>query len=382
MSIFFKYILKEVTISCTVAVLLFVGVLVFGNAIRDIFEWIASGRLSFFESLKILSIIIPSVVSYALPLGVLTGILVTVGKLSSSNELLTMKSIGISIYKISIPMFLFALIATILSCFINLYYAPDSITEYRGSFKKILRENPIRFIHANEFMDWFAGYIIYVDSIQDTQLSNFKIWQFSSKGNAIDCYITAEHGRITYDDVSRTIMLALFDGSAEYFTAQNSNEGSKHSKMMFFKELSLSLPINGIFDISRQPEKKLRHMNIYELMYARQHWRSNKSEILTSAVLKKDKSMVDMQISNNIAMSFGVLAMACVALPLGVRKNRSDTSTNVLLALVLAFSYYFTMVVLSWFGDKTDIHPEVLIWCPNILLMIFGIHMLRKISRN
>ncbi len=379
MNIFFKYLLKNVFISCSLAVLIFSGVLILGNAVRDIFEWIASGRLSVLESLKILSIVIPSVVSYALPLGLFSGILISISRLSASNELLTMKTTGLSIYKISLPIFLIAFAATMLSCFINLYYAPDSITEYRSSFKKILRENPIRFIQANEFVDWFPGYIIYVDSIDGKKLLNLKIWQLEAAD--IKCFILAENGDISYDYDSGTILLKLFNGNAEYFNNKNSTD-IHNPNSLFFNELSLSLPITGILGSDNPQVKKLRHMNLHELLYARKHWRSNQSEVLTTKVLKRDQALVNMQISSNIAMAFGVLALSFIAIPLGVRKTRADTSVNVLLALVLTFSYYFVMVVLSWFGNYTAIHPEILVWAPNLLIFFLGVRMLHKVARH
>ncbi|MDE6432265.1 MAG: LptF/LptG family permease [Opitutales bacterium] len=379
MSIFFKYVLKKTAMSCVIAVLVFVGVLILGNAVRDIFDWVASGRLSLLETGKILSIIIPSMVSYALPVGMFAGILISISRLSVSNELLTMKSIGWSIYRISLPIFLIVLVATILSCFVNLYYAPDSITEYKRSFKKVLKENPVRFIRSGEFIRCFQGYIIYVDSIHDDDLQRLKIWQLGE--DDISCYISAKHGKISYDSDSSTILLKLFGGNAEYFDRKHSLDGH-NPDMLSFNELSVSLPITGIINEDTQTVKKLRYMNLNELLYARENWHADPSETLTPEIIKRDRRMVDMQISSNIAMAFGIVAMSLIAIPLGIRKNRADTSINILLAVVFAFIYYFAMVALSWMGKYARIHAEMLVWLPNIVLSGIGICMLRKVARN
>jgi lipopolysaccharide export system permease protein len=364
-----------------VSVALFVAVLISGNAVKDVFEWIASGRLSMLESAKIMAIILPSVISYALPLGVLTGVLISVGKLSSSNEILAMKSVGISPHRIFFPIFLFAILSTAASCLINLYYAPNSMNEYRTSFRKILRDNPIRFIRANEFVDWFPGYMVYVDSISASKLSGLKIWQFSKTGE-VDVYTSAESGIISYDGKLNSLTLALANGSAEHFDQKSIEDGENFSKTIFFNELSIALPITEILGGRPPPEKKLRHMNISELLYARRHWHPDRKAPLTKASIRHDRRLVDMNISSNVAMSFGVLAMCLIAIPLGIRTRRSDTSVNTVIALILALGYYFSMVVLSWFGDKTSLHPELLVWLPNLFLTVLGIKMLRKSMRS
>ncbi len=383
MEIFSKYIFKSALFSCLAAVLMFSGVLIIGNAARDILDWIASGRLSFIESVKILLIVVPSVISYSLPLGLFAGILITINRLSSSNEWLVMKLTGKNVYKLLLPIFSIAAIATALSCFINLWYAPDSITKYRASFKEILRKNPIRFIQASEFVDWFPGYIIYVDSIEGNKLLSLKIWQLANSASGINCYITAQCGEVSYNSESENIMMKLFNGNAEHFEIKHdATDNQSLSKMMFFNELSVSLPINGILGSDNKPVKKLRHMNIDELLHAREHFQSNQSGILTSAVLKENQILVDTQISNNIAMAFGGLALTFIAIPLGIMKKRSDVSMNIFLALSLAFLYYFVMIALSWLGGNASVHPEVLIWIPNVTLMVIGYYMLRKVSRN
>jgi lipopolysaccharide export system permease protein len=378
--VFFKHVAKETVTACFLSITLFVVVLVSENAARGVLEWIASGRLSLFESVKIMATILPSVISYALPLGILTGVLISVGKLSSSNEILAMKSIGISLHRILLPVFLFAVLSTGVSCLINLYYAPNSLYEYRASFKKILRNNPTRFIKAREFINWFPGYVIYVDSISADTLTGFKIWQLSETGT-VDVYITAANGTISYDDNSNAITLALVNGSGEHFNKKSNEDGEPFSDIIFFSELSIALPITEIMEKINPPEKKLRHMNINELLQARKYWHQNGATLLTEASIKHDRRLVDMNISSNIAMSFGVIALTLVAIPLGIRTKRSDTSVNTAIALILALGYYFSMVMFSWFGDKTYLHPEIFVWLPNISLAVFGIKMLRRSAR-
>ena len=64
-----KYILKQVLISSLLTVGLFVFVLVLGNVMKQVIGELASGKLSFEFFLKIVGLIIPAVIPYALPMG-------------------------------------------------------------------------------------------------------------------------------------------------------------------------------------------------------------------------------------------------------------------------------------------------------------------------
>jgi lipopolysaccharide export LptBFGC system permease protein LptF len=177
-------------------------------------------------------------------------------------------------------------------------------------------------------------------------------------------------------------MLTLAGGNAEYFSKKDVENQDSPSKIISFNELSLSLPIAGVISEQNQFNKKLSHMNINELLYARRHWHSSDESPPTPASIKHDRRLVDTHISHNIAMAFGVLALSLIAVPLGIRANRADASINTAMALIIALGYYFSMVVLSWFGDKTSLHPKLLVWLPNLILGALGIGMLRKSARN
>ena len=118
-----RHILKEVLVSTALAMGLFVFVLLLGNAMRDIAELVAAGKLDFIVFLKLMGLLIPYVAAYALPLGVLTGTLMALGRLSSQQEITAMKSSGISLYQIAAPVFVISFIGMIVGGGGSLHYA-------------------------------------------------------------------------------------------------------------------------------------------------------------------------------------------------------------------------------------------------------------------
>jgi lipopolysaccharide export LptBFGC system permease protein LptF len=89
-----------------------------------------------------------------------------------------------------------------------------------------------------------------------------------------------------------------------------------------------------------------------------------------------------MQISGNIANAVGILAMSLIAIPLGLKTSRGETALNVGIALALCLGYYLVMSIFSLLGDHTHLRPDILIWTPNVALMVLGIFLFNRASQH
>ena len=144
-----RHILKEILVATGMAMGLFIFVLLMGNALRDVAELVAAGRLGVGVFFKLIGLLIPYVAAYALPLGMLTGTLMALGRLSSQQEIVAMKAAGISLYQIAAPVFLISFIGMVLGVVVNLHYAPQSRVAYKQLMAEAITQNPIGFIEEN-----------------------------------------------------------------------------------------------------------------------------------------------------------------------------------------------------------------------------------------
>ncbi|MDR1413363.1 MAG: LptF/LptG family permease [Puniceicoccales bacterium] len=376
MKIYERCIFAEMLIVCTIVVAGFVGMLLAGNAMHDIIEWLSMGRLKLLDTLKMFCILMPSSISYALPLGMMTGILMVVGRMSSQNEILAMKSIGIGLGEIVRPIFLLSIACTLFSAYINLYHAPNSLEKYRQSFRSVARNTPMRFIIPKVFNNYFPGYVIYVDGLSNGQFNGMKIWQFDN-GNSLEVYISAKSGEISFSDQANVFLLQLNDGSVEKFSASATSSGVGTSQIMSFKNISVNLPASEFIGEYVSNLKKLRHMILPELLAAKNDLNAAKND-LSPGEIRHRKNLINMQISSHIANAVGILIMTLLAIPLGMKTNRSHASLNVAIALSLCFIYYFIMVVFSLIGENICFRPDILIWVPNIVLLLLGFSLFRR----
>ncbi len=376
-----KYIFNQVVGAVLMTVALFVFVLVLGNVIKEVMGELAAGRLSISFFLYIVALIIPGVIPYALPLGMLTGILLVFGRMSAQSEVVAMKACGRSIYSMAAPVFFLAICASIFSVAINFYYAPVANRAYKSALKNLIRANPLQFIQAGTFIRDFPGYVIYANSSDGDDLVSFRIWELDSVGRA-KVSIQAERGNLSYDDKKDEIVLSLKNGSAERSRTDDPEDLRRPLPSARFDELLIKLPLADIIGSMDRGALRLKRMTLGQLLDARKNWHRNPTVPITEESVFRDRIEVQLQIQNNFAMAFSIFSMVLLAVPLGIKASRTETFANLALALALAMSYYLLSVMISWLEKYPHLRPDVLIWIPNIIFQATGTYLIWRSSKN
>jgi lipopolysaccharide export system permease protein len=86
--------------------------------------------------------------------------------------------------------------------------------------------------------------------------------------------------------------------------------------------------------------------------------------------------------SRHFAMAFSVFSLSVFAIPLGIRVSRTETYANFALALVIAFAYYFSLILIGWIQNRPEYRPEILVWVPNLAAQGIGFWLLARANRH
>ena len=126
MNLIHRHIFTNVVLTCAAAVGLFGFVLMIGNALKDVFPLLLAGQLPLDTFILLIGLLVPFVVSYALPMGMLTGILLVLGRMSADREITALRASGMSVAWLSAPILFFALLGVALAAVINFQYMPTT----------------------------------------------------------------------------------------------------------------------------------------------------------------------------------------------------------------------------------------------------------------
>ena len=381
LSLLHRHILKEILVATGLAMGLFIFVLLVGNALRDVAELVVAGKLDFWVFIKVLGLFIPYVASFALPLGMLTGTLIALGRLSSQREITAMKSAGLSLYQIAAPVFLIAFAGMAAAVLINLHYAPQSRVERKALMTEALTENPVGFIEERRFIYDFPGCVIYMGGREGSVMKDFWIWELDDQRRAKLLLRSAE-GILGYDEVNKDLILTLKDGTAEQRDSENPEAFSDNMPdSLFFGELPIALPLDQLFGDGEQTRKlRNKEMTFAQLMDLRQG--ELEKEAASGEPMSEARLSLQVHIQKNFALAFSVFSLAVFGVPLAIQVGRKETNANLGIALVVAMTYYFLIIMVSWLEDIPSLRPDLLIWLPNLIFQVVGFWMIYRASRH
>lgn len=365
-----RYLLYEIALFIFGAVGVFIFVFLTGNAVRGAIGMLADGQISLKLFLQILWLMVPYVALYALPLGFLAGILLALGRLSATREILAMKASGLSVWSIARPIFFMAVIGCLFSAWFNNELGPKNKWAYREKLANSLEENPLRFFKAGEFVNDFPGFILFVEERVGDDMRGFKVWQLNDE-EKVERFAQAEDARVEFLRNESALRLTMLNGSTEqrepnpFYNAPPDIEG-----IGSFEEFTVRLELDRILQRGSKFTSKPSYLTLHEL---RERVRSSNPE---------DSLKYRVQIQQNFAMSLSIFALVIVAVPLGIRVGRKETLTNLAVALGLALLYYFLVTVATWFQEKPFLQPEFLIWLPNLLYLGIGVWLMGRSNRH
>ena len=376
-----RHVLTETAIAGGAATGAFVFVLVAGNILSQVSSAIASGRVNAWEGLELVGLLIPGVLPYALPLGLLTGVLIAFGRMSSQQELTAMKASGRSLGRIARPALLLAGGLALLSAWLNLEIAPSANTEYRRLLLGSAKDNPASVIVPGKLNRQFPGMVIRAAERDGEVLRDFWLWSVDDRGRLTQT-VHAREARLApgVNSAGEGILrVNLTDARLEKRQPGDETFASP-SSFIQARTTSLEFAASGIFKDGDNFQRKLRWLTTSELLDA-----MDKGWQVAPNATRKEKEQGQMlamtQLMSHLASAFSVFSLAFLAVPLAVRVGRSETFVNATIALGVALSYYLLTSMAAYVKDP-DLRPDLLIWLPNVVVVGLAWTLLRRASRH
>lgn len=383
--------LKEILVAVIMASGGFLFVMVAGNLLKGPLADMLSGRVPFMTFLEFCLLLIPSMAPYVLPIGILTGVLLVLGRMSAQNEITAMKASGMSLWRIAAPIVAIGIVGTLVALFINCQYTPSADSELKRRGMNAIRENPVDFIGEKLAVTDFPGFLIYADKRDGDTLRDVWIWRSEKLPDgkwgretelirAEKAELTTTRGKTdagTQDDILR---IRLTNAVVERRETPTSGGVADPVVMAGTAELPLEIPLGKLFKDASGYTKKLRWHTLPELLALREKG----FEVKPGATEKErfaDRIKVQLQIQTSIANAFGILSLTLLAIPLGIRVSRSETFVNFGVALGLALTYYLLMVFMSWIRNPY-LRPDLLVWLPNIVIQVVALRLLNKAAKS
>lgn len=372
MNLLQRHIFKSVLFTCLVAAGVFAFVLIVGNALKDLLGYLLAGQLSVEAFLKLSALLVPYVGAHALPVGMLTGVLLVLGRMSAQQEITAMRATGLGLGFVARPILLIAAAGVVASLALNFYYMPQARTLYRNTVNDAVRQNPLRMIVEKTFIRDFPGFVVYAGSKKGGELGDVWLWRLDKEKRVTE-FLRAKTGRVAYDEEANVMKVMLRDTFSDRRDPKNPEVFTNTDGQVSMGEVAVDIPLGNIFGgraISRKPAL----LTFDELM-------ARKAQLAKDDAPPAERMKVAVALNEKAAGSLMILAFALMAIPLGIKVSRKETLANLGVALLLALSYYFLVVMVGWLDRSPALRPDLWVWLPPVLFIGLGVWLYRRVER-
>ena len=174
MRIIRNYLIKEFVGPFFLSLLVSTMILTAGH-IMQVADMIVNKGVSVLYVTKLFLLLMPWLLTFTIPMSVLSATLLAFGRLANDNEIIALKSSGVSLYGIALPLLIVGLLVSLFCIPLNDRILPESGFAARKLIKKIGIQNPLALLEPGVFIKAFEDYIIFVCGIDQNRLKNIRI---------------------------------------------------------------------------------------------------------------------------------------------------------------------------------------------------------------
>jgi lipopolysaccharide export system permease protein len=393
------YLIRQVAATLLMTVAVFTFVLLIGNVLQEILPLLVRGQATFGLVVQAVGLLIPWVLAFALPMGMLTATLLVFGRFSADQELTAARASGVSLLSLITPVLLSSLLLCGVCAVMNLEIAPLCRVEYKklsSDLKAVLSNvqlpegQYVTFLGTGK--DTNTEYTIYARKNQKQKLLDVLFYQQNQQKNEtnVEMIVSAPRGKVEVDATNPTnqmLILHLYDAQGVTFPGGVLSSSTSSTLKLPLNSSQKSTGNPGLSDMTfRQLQDELRDkehrfnlpMPVQQL--SADELRDRKRE------LEKQRSDITLpirvQIHRQVAFSFACFGFTLVGIPLGIRVHRRETNIGIAIALGLVAIYYMLIIIAQSLSSRPEFAPHLLMWLPNFIFQAVGAVLLWRANRG
>lgn len=180
------YLTRQVLATLGMTVFVFTLVLLLGNVIKEILRLLVNRQATLSLACHGILLLIPYVLAFSLPIGMLTATLLVFGRFSADQELTAARASGISLVSLVAPVLLAGAAVSGLCAWLNFDLAPASRAAYNELIASAARRRPGSFLVSNRCVP-FGKYQVFAGHVHGdgTNVDNVKVFEYGAAGTLV-----------------------------------------------------------------------------------------------------------------------------------------------------------------------------------------------------
>jgi LPS export ABC transporter permease LptF/LPS export ABC transporter permease LptG len=359
MRILDRYIVREVFRHAVLGLIVFTFVLFVPRLVR-LMELFVRHSGSGGQILKLFLCVFPGIFIFTIPMAILIGVLLGLGRMSADSEIIALTALGIGRRRILLPVGILAATGAALTLLMSVWLSPLALRTLRAIEADLLASQISFQVQPRVFDERFPRMVLYVNDVAASGTQWHGVFLAEAGGESGSRLTLAENAIVIAEPKQGKLELHLQGGTTHEF----SRDDADHYSVTAFGQSDWPIEVNGLGPAQpRQlsnPERSVR-------------------ELLNDKGLGWREARVELH--GRFAFPVACFVFALVAVPLGAQPRRGGRAAGSLIAVILIASYYLLFVMGAGLARQGTLSPGEGIWVGNVVLALLGLALLPRMEQ-
>ena len=295
---------------------------------------------------------LPGILTFTLPMGVLVGVLIGLGRLSADSELIALQSLGFDRKRILFPVGMLAVGTATATLWMTVWAGPPALQKLHETEQDLATSQASFEVQPRVFEEQFPHMVLYVS---DVTAGGTK-WRgvlLAETGDDEASRITfAESGIVLPDPQHGALQFHLMNGTTHEFVRSDPRQ---YSLSTFARE---DLPVAVV----EGGGQKHAALTLAEMPFGE-----------VARLYAKGDAQARVEFHRRIAFPAACLVFALLGVPVGIRPQRGGRASGFVMTLLMVSGYYLLFVTGAGLAKRGVIPAGLGMWGANLLTALCGL---------
>jgi lipopolysaccharide export system permease protein len=357
------YLINQVLAPFYASLIILTSIL-FLSRLIPILDIILGYNIGLVDFFRLYAYFTPQLMLFALPMSGMMGVILGTTALNNENELMVLKTSGISLYRMLPPIILVALSAALLTGLFSIYLMPAGKKAKVELAFQLVKEKIERSIPEKRFSESLGDIVLYADSIDQKTRAWKGVYISDMKDPRHPITIISESGIISADSTRGTLSISLQNGVLNRTSADA-------VQTINFKGYDMNLPLETP---TSNPLAKVDETTMLQ------------SELLEEADRKgrnsREAATYLIEFHKRLALPVSCFILTLLGFPLGFLSGPRHKTIGIPLGLAIFVLYYVLFTGSKIISESMLLPAGIAIWLPNLLFLILTMLFIKSVARE
>jgi LPS export ABC transporter permease LptG/LPS export ABC transporter permease LptF len=355
-----RYLIRETLSPFILALVVFTFILQIPPVMEEAKKLLEKG-VDAWTILKILGTLLPQALGITIPVALLVGLLISLGRLSADREAVALQACGVSLPRLLRPVMVVALLGWGITTYVMLESIPAGNRKYQQIIHDLISAKVETNVKPRVFFEDFPNLVLYARDVPRGGGGWKQLFLSDTRQQNEPLILMANRGRMIMDPKKQQVDLLLEDGSQH---RPDKDDPGKY-RVEHFKRHTIVLDPATVF-----PKSSALHgpaeMTIPEL----------KAEIEVAKKEGRSPHNLIMAIQQKFSIPVACLVFGLLALGLGVSNRKDGKQASFVIGLAVVFVYWSLMYIGQSMAKAHMVDAHIAMWIPDIVLGVVGLGLL------